>query len=108
MQAIIRDFCPASATATLQSGFAQKLVEMDIPLLSKEGKFAKRTGWLVKPRSHLMMIAQRTLLKSGGFAALSGCFATLLATPALARRPSFERRGMSTSTIYCAKPFNPD
>jgi len=33
------------------------------------------------------MIAKRTLLKSGGFAALCGGFATLLTTPALTRRP---------------------
>ena len=33
-------------------GFAQEVLEVDIPLLSKEGTFAKRTGWFVKSRSH--------------------------------------------------------
>src|SRR5262249_19568937 len=40
-----------------------------IPLLSKEGKFAKRTGWLVKLRSHLRNARAVHRLEDGGFAA---------------------------------------
>ena len=51
-------------------GFAQKLVEVDIPLLSKEGKFAKRTGWFVTSRSHLVEDRVAHLIEKRGLRAI--------------------------------------
>ena len=82
-------------------GFAHKVDEMDIPLLSKEGKFAKRTGWLLKSRSHLIddreahLIEKRTLRD-------------FINHPGADAPPLLGKEGnnyqMSISTTLCAKP----
>jgi hypothetical protein len=69
------------------------MAEVDIPLLPKEGKFAKRTGWLVKLRSHLRDARAEYRIENGGFAASRRWLRDVTNHPALTRIPLLGKEG---------------
>jgi hypothetical protein len=89
------------------------LESSDIPLLSKEGTPRSGRGGYYRRAATTQIFAKRTALKSGGFAAFKGSFATLITTPALTRLPSLKRaiiylRHHSRQRIVALKEGRPE
>ena len=89
---------------------------MDIPLLLKEGKFAKRTGWFVKSRSHVVddraaLLMEKRRLRGivwwlSDFSNHPDCFALSRSrfAPGADAPPLLGKEGNVHLNHFCAKP----